>query len=163
MKTGLIYFWAVLGVVLLIGQALWRLMPFAWEAVSGSLSTFQWSVCIGWVVVNAYSEGYKGFHKKFSPKVTRRAMNLAKGPSWLRVVFAAPYSMGLFAADRRTKTVGWAVVLLIVAAILLVRRLDQPWRGIIDAGVVVGLVLGLLSLFVHAASVWSKRASEDRK
>ena len=34
--------------------------------------------------------------------------------------------------------------------VALVRQLEQPLRGVIDAGVVVGLVLGLLSLAYHA-------------
>jgi hypothetical protein len=32
--------------------------------------------------------------------------------------------------------------------IILVRFLAQPWRGIVDAGVVVGLAWGLISLAI---------------
>ncbi len=38
----------------------------------------------------------------------------------------------------------------IIVLILLVHRLDQPLRGIIDAGVVVGLSWGIVSL-LHCA------------
>jgi hypothetical protein len=34
----------------------------------------------------------------------------------------------------------------IVALVLLVRQLPQPWRGIVDAGVVVGLTWGALAI-----------------
>ena len=33
----------------------------------------------------------------------------------------------------------------IVGLIVLIRKLDQPWRGIVDAGVVVGLGWGLVA------------------
>ena len=141
----------------LIAQALWRLSPIAWEAVgSGALSPMQWTLCLGWVVVNAYSEGYVGFHQKFSPRVAERAMELARRPTWFRVVLAAPYAMGLFAADRRTKIVGWVLTALIVLVVVVVRRLEQPWRGIIDAGVVAGLAIGTASLIVHGVRVWAE-------
>ena len=154
-RARLIYLWAISGVLGLIGQALWRLTPIAWEAVtSGTMSPTEWIVCLVWVIVNAYSEGYVGFHRKFSPRVARRAMALARAPSWLRVVLGAPYAMGLFAADRRTKIVGWSVTALVAIAIVLVRRLAQPLRGIVDAGVVVGLAIGMVSLVVHAVRVW---------
>ncbi|MDQ1692227.1 MAG: hypothetical protein QOD87_2335, partial [Pseudonocardiales bacterium] len=32
--------------------------------------------------------------------------------------------------------------------IVLVRLVDQPWRGIIDAGVLAGLAYGLVSVLV---------------
>lgn len=34
----------------------------------------------------------------------------------------------------------------VIVVILLVRMLAQPWRGIIDAGVIVGLGMGLISM-----------------
>ncbi|MEM6296272.1 MAG: hypothetical protein AAGA54_33685, partial [Myxococcota bacterium] len=38
----------------------------------------------------------------------------------------------------------------IFCLIVIVKQLDQPWRGIIDAGVVVGLSMGLLSIIYYA-------------
>ncbi len=40
----------------------------------------------------------------------------------------------------------WAVTPGIAVVVFGVRHVPQPWRGIIDAGVVVGLLIGLLSL-----------------
>ncbi len=37
----------------------------------------------------------------------------------------------------------------IVTLVISVRQLAQPWRGIIDAGVVLGLALGVASLLYH--------------
>jgi hypothetical protein len=56
--------------------------------------------------------------------------------------------MGYFHADRRTRIVAHALTFGIVVLVLLVRLLPQPWRGIIDTGVVVGLTWGLVSLAV---------------
>ena len=35
---------------------------------------------------------------------------------------------------------------MVVVLIIGVRMLEQPWRGIVDAGVVVGLTWGLLAI-----------------
>jgi hypothetical protein len=36
----------------------------------------------------------------------------------------------------------------IIVLIILVRLLPQPWRGMVDAGVVVGLAWGMISLIL---------------
>jgi hypothetical protein len=36
--------------------------------------------------------------------------------------------------------------------VVLVSQLPQPWRGIVDAGVVVGLVWGMTSVVCHLIS-----------
>jgi hypothetical protein len=38
----------------------------------------------------------------------------------------------------------------VVALVLIVKSLPQPWRGIVDGGVVVGLAWGLVSLCASA-------------
>ena len=38
---------------------------------------------------------------------------------------------------------------MIISFVLLVRLLPQPWRGIVDVGVVAGLVVGVLSIFYY--------------
>jgi hypothetical protein len=63
------------------------------------------------------------------------------------------FCIGYFDACRHTRTFAWAGTIGIVILVLLVHRLDQPWRGIIDAGVVVGLSWGLISLVVSALAV----------
>ena len=63
------------------------------------------------------------------------------------------FCLGLFDAKKRTKIVSWTMLVVIILLVVFMRRLSQPWRGIIDAGVVVGLAIGLASLFwlfVHA-------------
>jgi hypothetical protein len=139
--------WGILGVALFLVRALAQLLPFAWEVLgSHSLEPLHWAVLLPWVAFSAYAEGYRGFHQKFSPRVVGRALELGESPTLLRVLFAAPYSLGLFSAPRRMMLRGWALVLVISALVFIVRRTPQPWRGVIDAGVVVGLAIGLVSL-----------------
>ena len=64
------------------------------------------------------------------------------------LLLAAPISMGLLRAPRLTMIVAWSVLIGIIVLVVSVRSLAQPWRGIVDAGVVVGLTLGWLSLLV---------------
>jgi hypothetical protein len=147
--------WGVVGVVALLLQAIWRLLPYSVEAVEVGLTTAQWAVLGAWVLFMAHAEGYRGFHRKFSPRVVARAMHLGEHPTSLRVALAPAYCMSLFGASKRGVTVARIVFVGIVALIVLVRQLDQPWRGIIDAGVVVGLGIGLISMlyfYVRALS-----------
>jgi len=56
--------------------------------------------------------------------------------------------MGYFHATKRTKIVAYSLTIGITLLVILVRLIPQPWRGIIDAGVVVGLTWGVLSLII---------------
>ncbi len=62
--------------------------------------------------------------------------------------------MALFHASRKRLIIAWLVYAGIVAIVIAVRQLSQPWRGIVDAGVVVGLSWGIIAIvaaFVHVA------------
>ncbi len=141
--------WAVLGVSALLLRAIISLTPVALDPIrDGSLNHWHWAILILWVAFNAYAEGYRGFHKSFSPRVVRRGLYIGRQPRFWKVLLAAPISMGLFHAPRRTMIVAWSVLIGIVILVVSVRSLGQPWRGIVDAGVVVGLTLGWLSLLI---------------
>ena len=150
--------WGVLGVVLLLCRALYQLTPLALEPiVSSSLALPHWLLLLAWVGFNAYAEGYVGFHRKFSPRVVGRALYLGRNPTLLRVLFAAPYCIGLFHAPRKTMITSWTLVFVIAVVVFGVRHVPQPWRGIIDAGVVVGLGIGLVSLVARFLLALSRR------
>ena len=139
--------WGVLCVVALLGNALYRLTPIALEPIqAGSLSGLQLGLDIGWMVIMAYSEGYRGFHKRFSPRVVARAYHLGQERKPLWLVLALPFCMSLFHTTRRQRIVSTVFLVAIVAVVFAVRQLSQPWRGIIDGGVVVGLGLGTVSI-----------------
>ena len=138
--------WGILGVTWLLGSALVRLTPYAVEAVTSPLTPLQWALTVGYVLFMAHAEGYRGFQKQFSPRVVVRARWLAHHPTPLRVVLAPFFCMGLFHATKKRLIVSWSITLMVIGLIALVRALEQPWRGIVDAGVVVGLAWGLTAM-----------------
>lgn len=145
--------WGLGGVLLLLGQAIARLAPLAVEGLSTPLAGWQWGITFVWVVGMAWSEGYKGFQRAFSPRVVGRAFHLARNPRPLHVLLAPLYCMGLVHATRRRAIASWILLATMATLVVLVRQLPQPWRGIVDAGVVVGLVWGVVAIggfFVRA-------------
>jgi hypothetical protein len=143
--------WGICGVVALLAQALYRLAPRAVEALTMDLQIHHWIVLAVWLAFMAHAEGWRGFHRRFSPRVVARAWTLRGGAPVLHVVLAPLYCMSLVHATRKGKTVAWILVVAIAGLIAIVSRFDQPWRGIVDAGVVVGLGIGTLSILWHAA------------
>lgn len=141
--------WSILGVLLLLGQALFRLAPLAWEPLAhGQLTNVQLALYVGWILLNGYLEGYRGFQKRFVPRVLARAEHLGRHPTLLRGVFGPLFVMGFFHATKRALYSAWGITIAVALAILVVRSFAQPWRGIIDAGVVAGLGWGSVCLLV---------------
>ena len=139
--------WGVFGVLALLGQAIVRLGLLALEAFKHSdMDLTKWGVLCVWVVVNAYYEGYKAFQLGFSPRVVARAMHLAQTPTPMSALFAPLYCMSFFHATRRGKIVAWVILIMVLSFIVFLRYVPQPWRGIIDAGVVVALIWGAVSM-----------------
>ena len=156
----LIAAWGVLGVVALLSQAILRLTPLALEAMRSGLSTGQWITLVLWVAFMAHAEGYRGFHTRLSPRVVARAAYLLRGKlTWARVVFAPFFCTRLFGASKKGMWTSRILLSAIFGLIVIVRSLDQPWRGIIDAGVVVGLGIGVSSIVYHAIRALAGRPS----
>lgn len=144
-----IVLWGVAGALFLCTWAVFRLTPLALEPIAeGTLSAWQGVLYAVWVLVNLYAEGYRGFQKGFAPRVVGRALELAAAPTRLRVALAPAYCMTLFAAPRRRMIVSWSIVTVIVLLVIAMRHTPQPWRGIVDGGVVVGLVWGIAATLV---------------
>ena len=143
--------WGLSGVVLLLLSAVWRLSPIAWDALTGPLSTVQAGFAGFWVLFMAYTEGYKGFQKAFSPRVVVRATWLRDHPKPWLVLLAPLFCMGMVHATRKRMMVSWILMVVIVGFVIAVKLLPAPWRGLVDAGVVVGLTWGLAAM---AASLW---------
>lgn len=138
--------WGLGGVCALLLFAIYRLTPKAIHAFEVGLNVWQW-VLLGVVVVfMLYSEGYRGFQKRFSPRTAARVHYLAGHPTFLRVFFAPLFCMGYFFATKRTKIIAWVFPFALALLVYVVHLLEQPWRGIIDAGVVLGLTWGVVSL-----------------
>ena len=94
-----------------------------------------------------YAEGYKGFHLKFSPLVVKRSFLLQGNP--LNFLLAPVYSMGLVNATRKRMIVSWCVSLGVTALVVLVKKLSPAYRCIMDAGVVLGLGVGSMSIMYY--------------
>ncbi len=141
--------WGVAGVLLLLGQAMWRLTPLALEPVlDGTMTSFQWFLYVAWTLFNGYAEGYRGFQKAFSPRVVARAVYLGRHRQPLHILLAPAFCMAMFHATRKRLIMAWGLPGAIVILVVAVRMLPQPWRGIVDIGVVVGLLWGSLSIVV---------------
>jgi len=154
--------WGVVGFSYILLQALIRLTPYALALQTEPLSLWHWPLLLGWIVFMGIAEGYRGFQKAFSPRFAARAAWLRESPGLFRGIFAPFFCMGFFGATRKRKIVAWALSSGIIVLILIVRQLPQPWRGIVDAGVVVGLTWGLLSVwwFVFKALVMNQETAD---
>ncbi|HTF99787.1 MAG TPA: hypothetical protein VK654_04265 [Nitrospirota bacterium] len=141
-------FWGIAGVVLLLASAIYRLAPLAVDALSRDWSLRHWIATLLVVFFMAYAEGYRAFQKAFSPRVAARARYLKDHPNMLHALLAPFFCMAYFHAPRRRRITSISVTAGIVVLVILVRMLEQPWRGIIDGGVVIGLAWGLVSLLV---------------
>ena len=155
-RRGAVYYltfaWGVGGVLLLFARAVTRLAPMAWQPlVDGSLSPLQLLAYAAWVVFNGYSEGYRAFQKAFCPRVVGRAHQLASAPTLARALLAPLYCLSLFHANRRGLTLAWVMLAVIAGLVWLLRITPQPWRGIVDGGVVVALGWGTLAMLFFAA------------
>ncbi len=142
--------WGVVGVSALIGWAIWRLAPVAAEAWHMPWGWLEWAVAVPWLLFMLVGEGYRGFQQGFAPRVAARARYLRDHPRVWHVLLAPAFCMGFFHATRKRMIVSWAVTAGIVLLIVLVRLLPQPWRGIVDLGVVAGLAWGLVAIVLFA-------------
>ncbi|MBL4636965.1 MAG: hypothetical protein JKY56_24140, partial [Kofleriaceae bacterium] len=72
--------------------------------------------------------------------------HLAQNPKRLHVILAPFFCMTLFHASRKRLIISWVVYAGIVVLVVAVRQLSQPWRGIVDVGVVFGLSWGIVAI-----------------
>jgi len=143
------YYWGIFGVIALISSAIYRLSFRVLELQDVQLGALHWIVLVVFTLLMIHSEGYRGFHLNFSPRVVVRALYLRdNNRPWLSLL-GPVFCMGYFHATRRRMLTSFGVTAAIVIAVLLVSRAPSPWRGIIDAGVVAGIVAGVLSLLWH--------------
>ena len=139
--------WGITGVVALLLHAIVRLTPLALQPLrDGTLTAMHGVVLAVWVAVAAYTEGYRGFQKQFAPRVVARALHLSVHPRTLHVLLAPAFCMGLLHATRRRLIASWLLAVAIVGLVLALRTLAQPWRGVVDAGVLLALVWGLVAI-----------------
>lgn len=150
--------WGLGGVLLLLLSACYRLWPKAVDAFSHPFGWHHWLALVGIVCGMAFAEGYKGFQLAFSPRTAARARYLRQNPRVSHVALAPFFCMGYFHATKRRRITSISLTLGIIMLIVLVSFTPQPWRGIIDAGVVVGLAWGIVSLLVFGIRALGRNA-----
>lgn len=139
--------WGIFGFIMILCQAIVRLAGRAYEPLAaGDLQAYHYVLFAVSIVFNAYFEGYRAFQLQVAPRVMARASHLAQHPRPLHVVLAPLFCMSLFHATRKRLIISWSVYAGIITLVVLVRQLPQPWRGIVDAGVVAGLSWGVVAI-----------------
>tara|TARA_B100000029_G_scaffold515020_1_gene620106 strand:+ start:1823 stop:2374 length:552 start_codon:yes stop_codon:yes gene_type:complete len=125
--------------------------PFFW---------YHWVILILVIGLMAYSEGYKGFQKSFSPRVAARARYLYMHPQPIMLLLAPLFLVGYININPCRQRNIFLLTLGIFILIFMVSFLAQPWRGIVDAGVVIGLTWGLVSLVFYCCKVMGSQPFE---
>jgi hypothetical protein len=149
--------WGVAGIAAVLVYAAISLGAYAVDAVAGGLSPVEWLLFVTSCAFMAWAEGYRGFQQRFSPRVAARALHVYEHPTIPRLLFAPLFCTGYFGATVRLRRTVWVGTILILLAVLLFNRVPQPWRGILDAGVLVGLSWGTVSLLTAAWATWCQR------
>lgn len=142
-------FWVVTGVSILLGGAIVRLTPHAFESFNGGLTVWQWILAGAWLVYMLVTEGYYGFQKRFSPRFAARCWYVVNDGRIVERLLAPIFCMGYFGSIRKRILTIWILTIVIIILIVGVRLLPQPWRGIIDLGVVAGLFYGLITVYLY--------------
>ena len=146
--------WAVIGVAGILVWAIVRLTAIALGALEQPLAWYHWAAMGAFVPFMAWSEGLRGFQRRFSPRVAERAMLIRATPTAARVIFAPLFAAGFFGGSRRERIGACLGTAAIITLVVLVHRLEQPWRGILDAGVVTGLTWGVVATLALSARAW---------
>ena len=150
--------WAIGGVAALLLWAVYRLAVIAVAAFEYPFGWRHWATLAAIIPFMAWSEGVRGFQKRFSPRVAERATTIRSRPTLARVALAPLFAAGYFGGGRRERLGVYSGSLGILVLIALVHRLEQPWRGILDVGVVVGLSWGTIATLVLSVRAWRARA-----
>lgn len=148
--------WGLLGLSALLGSSVYRVSLVAlgaWGQDVVPLQAHHWIFLAVWVAFMGYTEGYRGFQLGYSRRVVRRALSLKQEERLLPRLLAPLTCMGIIYASRRRLVSAWSIIVAVVGMVSLVRLFPQPWRGLVDAGVVVGLGWGLLSMWSNMARV----------
>lgn len=144
--------WGVAGVSSILLRAIVGLAPHAQKSIEAGLTNFQWLALIAFALFMMVAEGYRGFQKKFSPRTAARVRYLRDNPKPLHIILAPFFCMGYFHANRKTRLTAIILTLGVLVLVLLVSSFCvEPWRGIIDFGVVLGLSWGLISFWIFTA------------
>jgi hypothetical protein len=154
-----VFAWALVGVLATFAEAIHRLGARAIATVRGGLDPVEWVALGASVVVLGYWEGYRILQRRFAPAIVERALAVAdRRAGWASSLSAPLYALSLVGDEPRAMARAWGGVVAIATAVLVVRTLPAPWRGIVDAAVACALAWGLMAVVVHAGPrAWERR------
>lgn len=146
--------WGIVGSIAILGYAIVRMAQHANEAIEYPWGIQHFLVLMIWVAFMAFSEGYRGFQRNFSPRVAARAIYLIDRSTITRLVLAPLFCMAFFGAPRKRRVTVIILTLLIATIVIVFRFIPQPWRGILDIGVIIGLGWGIVATLVFVVRYW---------
>lgn len=146
--------WGVIGAISILSYAVVRMVGPTREAINFHWNAAHYLVLILWSAFMAYSEGYRGFQRGYSPRVAARAVYLRHRCTPVRLALAPLFCMGFFHAPRKRRITVVVLVILIATIVVLFRFIPQPWRGILDFGVLIGLSWGISATLFFLITFW---------
>jgi low affinity Fe/Cu permease len=147
--------WGLCGVLIFLLSAVWRIFPDMHDVFSeqnGLESYLAVSVLLPMMV---YLEGYRGFYKRFTPRVVSRGKALVYQDNLIYQILAPLFCMGFIGSAVRRKLGLTIVTVSIVGLAFWVGGLSQPWRWVVDVSVAVALLFGVVSIIWVAFKDWS--------
>lgn len=136
--------WALAGVAAILGWAAFRLTSRGLPVVLEGLLPLQWVALAGSVAVFLYGEGVLALQRGWMPRVVARAEALGRARPRVLWLAAPLHAMGFVGVPIRVALRAWLGAGAIVVAVVLVRALPDPWRGIVDLAVATALAWGAL-------------------
>lgn len=145
--------WGVAGIIALLCFAIFRLTPYGLEALRNGLTPVQWLILVAWCGFMIISEGRDGFARHLAPRIAARAQQIKTDGDVASILLAPLYCFGYFRAPARQMITSYAAIVVIIIAVVIVHQFSQPWRGIVDCGVVLGLSYGVVAIVAKCISV----------
>lgn len=137
--------WALAGVAALFASAVIRLGGRGLATIVDGLAPVQWVALAVLTLVMVYGEGVVALQRRWVPRLIERASALRDEQFGLQLV-APLYGLSLVGAPAPRLIRAWLGTAAIVTAVVVVRSLPDPWRGIVDFAVAAALGWGLISI-----------------
>ena len=138
--------WTLLGVAALFSTSIFRLGSRGVATIQGGLGWGEWSGLVLLTVAFVYGEGFRTLDRRWVPRLLERALLLRDDPRLSVRLLAPLYGLSLVGVSRGDLIRGWLLVAAILGAVLTVRVLPDPWRGIVDFAVGAALSWGLVAI-----------------
>jgi len=131
-------------VAALFADAIYQLGRRGVITMRAGLEPIEWAALVVVFGLFVYGEGELALGRRWVPHTMRRARELDATSPLVHRLLAPLYAMSLIGAPRSAITRAWLGVALIVLAVLIVRELPEPWRGIVDLSVAAALAWGFM-------------------